>query len=518
MRVFVGPIRAIAILIGIVAAGATVQVHAAGDALVRNLTSGRDHASLQDALSAARGGDRLEVEGGPIVGNFVIDRPLTLVGISAGDEPPVLDGGGKGTVLTITSPNVAVENIALTHSGTTSNLFWFWGDAGVHVKADAVSLRKLHVYGNDWGILMFGGRGSTVEDSLVEDNLREGIKVMGGREHRLSRNTVLRNSNGIVVDVLHSMQESPLARLNDPKAVADLAADTKKAQRSEDVMIADNHVRGNGTFGISVTWHSRRIIVENNDVHLTGIERKPNLEAIAAVEHTITAGLAGKSEAIVKRENIGTGIYLFCLVEDSIVRGNDSHDNFGAGIGLDTVDRNSVVSNITRTNQIGVYIISSNENVIERNQVTDNTEFGIRIGGENPLTKAAANNLVALNDLTGNKVNAFDSSSRTLTADDMAGVIDALPYPEAVKEQLRRNPAMRTEILKSYLAVLKPASNRWDNGTHGNRHDDFDEEAEGFADRNGDGISEAAKPIQGGSSVDRHPLSEALVADLRTTP
>lgn len=86
--------------------------------------------------------------------------------------------------------------------------------------------------------------------------------------------------------------------------------------------------------------------------------------------------------------------------------------------------------------------------------------------------------------------------------------------PQVVKDQMAKNPMIRRQMINAYLAQMKPATNRWDDGTLGNHHDDFDEEAEGFRDRDDDGVSEAGKPIPGGRSVDRHPLTAARVESL----
>ena len=93
--------------------------------------------------------------------------------------------------------------------------------------------------------------------------------------------------------------------------------------------------------------------------------------------------------------------------------------------------------------------------------------------------------------------------------------LDALQ--RQLNEQTQRLQQMREAMLKAMRAQLKPAANRWDDGTYGNRYEDFDEVAEGFRDRDQDGIGEAAHKIPGGSSVDRHPLSEERIADLRQT-
>ena len=52
---------------------------------------------LMARLAAAKSGDTLVLTAGRYLGNFVIERGISLIG----DGRPILDGGGRGTVLTI---------------------------------------------------------------------------------------------------------------------------------------------------------------------------------------------------------------------------------------------------------------------------------------------------------------------------------------------------------------------------------------------------------------------------------
>ncbi len=487
----------------------------AGAATVTNLTLPAAYEDLAEALAQARDGDTIEVTG-LHTGNFIVGRQITLVGKTDGGEPAVLDGGGGGTVLTIKAAGVVIEDLRLEHSGRGSDIWALWGDAGVFVDADKATLRRLTVVDNDWGVVFHGGAGSLIEKSAVEDNVRHGIRVIGGRRHRIVANTVNRNGVGISVDALFAKTErSPLGNLASPDAARLLAQQRQVAVRSEDVLVADNDVRGNGAYGIEVAWESERITVKNNQVTKTGIERPVDQGLISAWEQGVSKG-AGVAVSL-DRAPYGSGIYLFCLVTDSSVIGNQSHDNAAAGIGLDLVNDNSVTGNVVSDNRVGIMLSTSSRNTFERNVVTSNADHGIMIATATAGAAASSDNLLTLNDMSANGVNAFDSSGRTLTDADILKMIDAMPMLEAAKKQLRTSRQMREMMLKTMRAQLKPATNRWDDGTYGNRYDDFDEVAEGFLDKNQDGIGERTHPIPGGTSVDHYPLSEERIADLNRT-
>lgn len=83
--------------------------------------------SIAAALAAASPGDTIEVRGGVHAGPLVVDRAVTLVGIDA----PVLDGGGRGTVVTLAAPGAALRGFTVRASGVDLNA----EDAGVAVQA-----------------------------------------------------------------------------------------------------------------------------------------------------------------------------------------------------------------------------------------------------------------------------------------------------------------------------------------------------------------------------------------------
>ena len=310
----------------------------AAAATVTNVTLSTSYDDLAEALAKARDGDTIDVTG-THTGNFIVGRQVTLSGKTDGGEPAALDGGGRGTVLTIKAEGVIIEDLTLEHSGRGSDVWALWGDAGVFVDADRAILRGLTVVDNDWGVVFHGGAGSLIEKSTIEDNVRHGIRVVGGHEHQIVANSVNRNSVGISIDALFAKTESsPLGNLVSPDAARLLALQRHVAVRSEDVLVADNDVRGNGAYGIEVAWESERITVKNNQVaSKTGIERPVDQALISAWEHSVGKG-AGVAVSL-DRAPYGSGIYLFCLVTDSTVIGNKSHDNASAGIGLDLVER-----------------------------------------------------------------------------------------------------------------------------------------------------------------------------------
>jgi nitrous oxidase accessory protein len=79
----------------------------------RQATPSEGQRSLQEAISAAARGSTVFVEAGIYRGRIVIEGPLTLVGV----DRPVIDGGGDGSVVTISGEGVVFRGFEVRHSG-----------------------------------------------------------------------------------------------------------------------------------------------------------------------------------------------------------------------------------------------------------------------------------------------------------------------------------------------------------------------------------------------------------------
>ncbi|MBU3030586.1 nitrous oxide reductase family maturation protein NosD [Paracoccus marinaquae] len=133
---------------------------------------------LARAIATAAPGDVLILGDGAYRGPVTIDRPLTL----RGSRDAVIDGGGSGTVVTITAPDVTLSGFSVTGSGHANEEL----DAGVKILkgADRVRVENLLLTGNMHGIDVHGGR-----DAKVVGN-----EIIGTRNPRMNE-----RGNGIYV-------------------------------------------------------------------------------------------------------------------------------------------------------------------------------------------------------------------------------------------------------------------------------------------------------------------------------
>ncbi|EPN4466209.1 TPA: nitrous oxide reductase family maturation protein NosD, partial [Pseudomonas aeruginosa] len=147
------------------------------------------------------GDGRWSLAAGRYAGNFVIDRPLHLR-CEAGAE---LDGGGHGSLLTLTSPGITVEGCRLRNWGrnlTELDAAIFVGKAA----SDAV-IRGNDLRGAGFGVWLDATAGAQVLDNRIEgdESVRSqdrgnGIHLYAVKDALVRGNRVSHTRDGVYID------------------------------------------------------------------------------------------------------------------------------------------------------------------------------------------------------------------------------------------------------------------------------------------------------------------------------
>ncbi|HFD16203.1 MAG TPA: nitrous oxide reductase family maturation protein NosD, partial [Rhodospirillales bacterium] len=143
-----------------VAAGLAFLQLAAAAADELRVPAGGD--ALSAALEVARPGDVLVLEPGVHRGPVRIDRTVTLVG-----EPgAIIDGGGTGSTVTISAPEVVLRDLVIRNSGADLTA----QDSGVTVDAegDGAVIENNRILDNLMGVSLRGPDGAVVRGNLIE--------------------------------------------------------------------------------------------------------------------------------------------------------------------------------------------------------------------------------------------------------------------------------------------------------------------------------------------------------------
>jgi len=186
-------VRAFTVLLGITllagsASAADIRVEPGPGALVR-------------AVELARPGDRLVLAGGTYEGGLVLTRPIEIHG--QGDAH--VSGSGSGSVITIDAPDVVIEGLKLTGSGTSHETI----DSGVQMtkKALRAIVRNNWLEGNLYGVDIHGAHDARVEGNTIiggDDRLMNrrgnGVYVWNAPGATVSGNTIRQGRDGIFVN------------------------------------------------------------------------------------------------------------------------------------------------------------------------------------------------------------------------------------------------------------------------------------------------------------------------------
>jgi parallel beta-helix repeat protein len=283
---------------------------------------------------------------------------------------------------------------------------------------------------------------------------------------------------------------------------------------SRQILIERNTFLGNGSTGIHLYKDSESITISHNSVTRTGKIRTPDYRKMQLLlgELFYRQGI-GKNHVPDFRDSMGVGILLSCLTHHNILHHNNIGENHSYGLKIELSHDNRIEENVLEANHDGIYLTEkSARNTIVRNRIRTNRQCGIGINSYHfGIKPPPVDNLIAQNDLIDNPFNAYDTSGRAPSRSQILQRIRKLPWPDETRKQFFDNPALLEQTVKNFRKVLRPGTNQWDDGSYGNHYSDFDENAEGFMDRNRDGRSENPYPISGGNSVDRYPLSTALI-------
>lgn len=143
--------------------------------------------SLANAVAGAAPGDVLTLSDGIYDGPITIDRTLTLTGTAG----TVIDGGHKGTVVTITGDDVVLRGVTVTGSGGVNADL----DSGIKIVkgADRSLIEGNRLTDNMHGIDVHGGL-----DSIVRHNVIEGRQ--NARMNERGNGIYIWNAPGTVVE------------------------------------------------------------------------------------------------------------------------------------------------------------------------------------------------------------------------------------------------------------------------------------------------------------------------------
>lgn len=287
---------------------------------------------LAAALAAAAPGATVVVPPGVYAGPLQITKPVVLVG----QGNPVVDGGGRGDVITIQAPAVTIRGFVIRNSGASLD----HEHAGITGLAAQATLEENRLENVLFGIYLKNAPGSVVRNNLVlSKDLEMGRRGDGIRlwycDHCLVEGNTVRDSR----DVIIWYAPHTIVRNN----LIEASRYGLHFMSTDDLLVEGNIVRRNSV-GIYVMYGSgfimrNNLLYDNRGPSGYGLGLKDVDNFVATGNRLVNnrvglyADIAPRASAVTARftENLFAyneiGVTLLPLVQHNLYSGNLFQDN-----------------------------------------------------------------------------------------------------------------------------------------------------------------------------------------------
>lgn len=219
------------------------------------VTPGGRYSTISTALAAAKAGDTIQISKGVYTEyGLKITVPLTLVG----KPGAVIDGGGKGEVITVLAGGTTITGVTIQRAGVS----YLRENAGVRLEGVAnCSVTNNTFNANFFGVYCANSSGLTISGNRIKsDNTKEtssgnGIHLWKCRDVTISNNTVHGHRDGIYFEfVRHGEIHGNRSTGNLRYGLHFMFSDSCRYKK--------NYFSGNGA-GVAVMYTSTVVMTDN---------------------------------------------------------------------------------------------------------------------------------------------------------------------------------------------------------------------------------------------------------------
>lgn len=275
--------------------------------------------TISSAISSANNGDSIHLAAGVFQENITLDKALTLLG--SPHNRSIIDGSGKGTVVTITSPNAHVSGLTVRNSGDIiedSDACIYATKEATNIKLDSNSLSQCA-----FGIWINGSHNPVVTNNSVTGYQKKLISDRGNGIH------IWNITNGLIKgNHIFGVRDGIYLSNTSASSIEDNIMDSVRF--GVHYMYNDNNkITGNITCNSTVgqaMMFSKRLVINNN--------------------------------AVINNRDHGL---LLRAIFDSKISGNIAYGN-NKGIFINDSDFNEVTGNWVENNTIGIAVMAGAEN------------------------------------------------------------------------------------------------------------------------------------------------------------
>jgi parallel beta-helix repeat protein len=329
-------------------------------------TQGCDYLSISAGLDAAKPGDTLEVHSGIYHENINITKPLRLKGLDKGQSKPIIDAGGKGNAITLSTDGIILDGFNVTNSLGS----WLEIRAGIKVTSNNNTITNNLVFNNENGIIISGSSNNTIKANKAINN-KYGIKVESASKNDIVANNLSDNNYGLVmVSSVKNKIEGNNVSNNDLGM---------KINASSNNSFNDNKMIGN-IYNFEASGNNN---ISTNNL----VDGKPIYYLLGVSGRIFDSSSSAGTVYCIDCNNVtikgltlnnnSNGIYLFNTTNSIIENNNLSYNR--NGIYIVNSNRTTIVGNNVSHNIDGIVLISSKYNGIGRNIALDNDDAGLLV-------------------------------------------------------------------------------------------------------------------------------------------
>jgi len=154
--------------------------------------------NLQSLIESAMPGDTVTVSPGVYIGNILLNKRLSLVGL----DKPTIKGDGNGSVITITADSCVVEGLVVEHSGT----MLVNEDAGILLKSNQNIVRNNELRDVLFGIYLMHAEQNRIIGNIIAGRKHldlgergSGIHIWNSEHNRFLRNVITDVRDGFYI-------------------------------------------------------------------------------------------------------------------------------------------------------------------------------------------------------------------------------------------------------------------------------------------------------------------------------
>lgn len=461
-----------------------------------------DFHTIREAINNASEGDTVFVRNGTYYENIAINKTVALAGENL--ETTIIDGGGKGITLSISSSNVNVSGFTIQNGR----------GHGIWIKDSVNSMiTGNNVMGNEWGIRLVNCSIANICRNNLTGNWF-GITINSSSDNSISDNYIIHNSfDGI------TLSSSSNITISDNVMKANWYA--VYANSSWNTILFENNITDNGV-GITLAYSSNSSLSKNLISNSTWSNFRVWGDALEHFIHSIDASnlvdnkpvfyLLDKHDLSVNPTNHPeVGFLALVDCDNMTVEGlSPAHNselllaftrnskilaNNVTGIDLYNSMANSISENYVATNNngFGIVLHDSSGNLVNGNNVVDNY-FGVFL--DHSLENNISGNMIAYN---WHGIEGLYSSHNTVTDNNIEsngqfGI--CLDY--SWDNQFYHNNFMNNAC---QAATYDYHNSTWNNSCEGNYWSDYS-----GADSDGDGVGDTPYIIDSNYDTDHFPL------------